>query len=63
MILFNDAGLVISADEAANEHIELIKKMHSELCKWRREALWWRDAATGKLWLDAIIELEDEEEF
>jgi hypothetical protein len=63
MILWNDAGLAISADEAGTEYADVIMKMHTELCRWQREALWWRDAAIGKLWLDAIIELGDEEPF
>jgi hypothetical protein len=56
MIMRNEAGLVISGDELLTDNGRLILDLHSELCEMRRDRDWWRKAALGKHWEDALNE-------
>ena len=56
MIERNEIGLVISGADMFTPHGRLILDIWEELSEMTRDRDWWRDAAIGKFWDDAINE-------
>ena len=54
MIKRTDAGLLISGNDLLTPEGRMILELHDDLRKMIADRDWWRDAATGKLWSDAV---------
>lgn len=54
MIERNEIGLLISGADMFTPHGRLILDIWEELSEMTRDRDWWRNAAIGKFWDDAV---------
>jgi hypothetical protein len=56
MIERNEIGVLFSGEDLFTPHGRLVLELHQELMAMTLDRNWWRDAAIGKFWDDAVNE-------